>query len=293
MISILIPVYNYDAYPLVLELQKQCMECKIDFEILCQDDASTAVEPKNQDIKRLEHCNFEILEKNIGRSAIRNLLAQKAQFENLLFLDVDTVPIHNNFIHNYITQINKNEKVVFGGIQYQKNKPQKSQLLRWTYGNSREALSVEKRKMKPNENALTSNLLIQKNIFISNKFDEYITKYGYEDFLFLSQLKKRGIFVKHINNPTYHMGLETSEQFLDKTKIALENLKSITKTFSLSHSESKIVSTYTFLKRVHLTSIISLLFQLSERKIKNNLLSPKPSLLLFDFYKIGYYCCLK
>ena len=40
MLSILIPIYNYNAYPLVLELHKQCLECEIEFEIICQDDAS-------------------------------------------------------------------------------------------------------------------------------------------------------------------------------------------------------------------------------------------------------------
>ena len=42
MLSILIPIYNYNSYPLVQELHKQCLESDIDFEILCQDDASNS-----------------------------------------------------------------------------------------------------------------------------------------------------------------------------------------------------------------------------------------------------------
>jgi len=219
MLSILIPVYNYNVYPLVSELHKQCLECEIDFEIIVIDDGSKLFFNENQEINSFENCRFEILEKNIGRSGIRNLLAKKAKFANLLFLDADTFPKRKNFIQKYISQINEAEKVVFGGIEYQKEKPANNQLLRWFYGNARESLSVEKRNTNPNGNALTSNILIQKKVFNSNKFDESITKYGYEDLVFLSDLKKKGILVKHIDNPTYHLGLGTSRQFLDKTNL--------------------------------------------------------------------------
>lgn len=293
MLSILIPTYNYNVYPLVSELHRQCLKSKINFEILCQDDSSKTFEPENLKINNLENCRFEVLEKNIGRSGIRNLLAQKAQFDILLFLDADTIPVHTDFIQKYVNQINDSEKVVFGGIEYQKEKPNNDQLLRWIYGNARESLSVEKRNTNPNINALTSNLLINKNVFVSNQFDKSIISYGYEDLLFLSELKKKQIVVKHIHNPTYHMGLETSQQFLDKTKTALENLKLISKNSLLESHESKILSSYSFLKRFYLTALITFLFKKTERKITKNLLSQKPYLMLFDLYKLGYYCCIQ
>lgn len=293
MLSILIPIYNYNVYPLVLELHGQCLECKIDFEILCLDDGSNQIKSENQHVSAIENCRFEILEKNIGRSGIRNLLAKKAKFANLLFLDADTFPRNKDFIQNYIFQINNDEKVVFGGIEYQKENPADDQLLRWIYGKARESLSVEKRNTNPNGNALTSNILIKKNVFLSNKFDSSITKYGYEDLVFLSDLKKKGIVVKHIDNPTYHLGLETSKQFLDKTKTALENLKIITVTNSSASSESKLLKVSILLKRLHLVTFIAFLFKKNERKMEQNLLSKSPSLLLFDLYKLGYYCGIK
>lgn len=292
MLSILIPTYNYNVFPLVSELHKQCLESKIAFEILCQDDASKTIETENQKINLLENCSFSENTFNLGRGKNINFIAEKAKFEWLLIMDCDTFPTENNFIQKYISKINEKEKVVFGGIIYKSEQPNKNQLLRWFYGNARESLSVEKRKTNPNENALTSNLLIQKKVFLSNKFDESITQYGYEDLLFLCELKKKGILVSHIDNPTYHLGLETSQQFLDKTKIALKNLKLITETTSLNNSESKILKVSTLLKKFHLTAIISFLFQKTESKIKANLLSKKPSLLLFDLYKLGYYCLI-
>jgi cellulose synthase/poly-beta-1,6-N-acetylglucosamine synthase-like glycosyltransferase len=293
MISVLIPSYNYNVFPLVLELQKQCLECRIEFEILVFDDGSVNFIDENQQINSLENCRFSQNNSNLGRGKNINFLAANAQFEWLLIMDCDTFPTKNDYIQKYIFQINNAKKVVFGGIEYKKEKPNSNQLLRWTYGNARESLSVEKRNCNPNGNALTSNLLIEKKVFLSNPFDKSITKYGYEDLVFLSELKKKGIIVKHIDNPTFHLGLETSQDFLDKTKIALGNLKLIVKTNPLDSSESKILKIYIFLNKIYLASLISYLFKKTERKIEQNLLSQKPSLLLFDLYKLGYFCSLK
>ncbi len=292
MLSILIPIFNYNTYPLVNELHKYCLESKLDFEILCQDDASNEFLDENQKINTLENCNFSGNNLNLGRGTNINLLAEKAKFEWLLIMDCDTFPTQSDFIQNYISKINEAEKVVFGGIEYKKEKPANDQLLRWFYGIARESLSVEKRNTNPNGNALTSNILIKKNVFLSNKFDESITKYGYEDLVFLSDLKKKGNVVKHIVNPTYHLGLETSKQFLKKTKTALENLKKLTATTSLNSSESKILKTYVLLEKMHLTDLISFLFKKNEPNMVRNLLSKKPSLLLFDLYKLGYFCSI-
>ena len=292
MLSILIPTYNYNVVPLVLELHKQCLESKIDFEILCQDDASNSkLNEENEIINSLENCSFFVNSNNLGRGKNINSLAKKTKHDYLLILDCDTFPTQNNFIKNYISTTNNIENlVVFGGIQYKKEKPENEKLLRWIYGNARESLSVEKRNTNPNGNALTSNILIKKNIFILNKFDKSITKYGYEDLVFLSDLEKKEIFVTHIENTTYHLGLETSQQFLEKTKIALENLKIISKSRSFNVSDSKLLGFYVLLKRLYLSTFISFIFKKTERIIERNLLSKKPSLLLFDFYKLGCYC---
>jgi glycosyltransferase involved in cell wall biosynthesis len=75
MLSILIPVYNYNVYPLVSELHKQCLECGVNFEILCQDDASNQIESENQKINSLENCHFSKNNSNLGRVKNINFLA--------------------------------------------------------------------------------------------------------------------------------------------------------------------------------------------------------------------------
>jgi glycosyltransferase involved in cell wall biosynthesis len=294
MLSILIPIYNYNAFPLVKEIALQCNACAIPFEILCQDDCSNEFLTENQNSNSLENCYFSANKTNLGRGKNINSLAEKAKFEWLLLLDCDTFPRDPNFIKNYIAAIKKNESlVVFGGIVYETQKPEKEQLLRWVYGTQREALSLEKRIKKPNNHALTSNLLIKKDLFIQNPFDASITKYGYEDLCFLSKLVIKNIPVSHIDNPTFHLNLETSILFLNKTKIALENLDFIIDSKIIPKLDSKIITAYEVLNKLKLTQIVAFIFKKSENKIEANLLSENPSLYLFDWYKLGYFCKIR
>ncbi|KIA85091.1 glycosyltransferase family 2 protein [Flavobacterium sp. AED] len=293
MLSILVPIYNYNAFPLVLELHRQCLECKIDFEIICIDDASTQHQSKNNPIQFLTNCFFVELSQNIGRSKIRNLLASKSKYKWLLYIDCDTFPKNSDFISNYISRINLSaKKIFFGGIVYTKDKPDNDQLLRWIFGQKREAIAVSDRKKNPYKTTFVSNLLIQKIVFNVLLFDEKITEYGYEDFAFIQTLKLENIEIEHVENPLYHLNLETSSLFLSKTKTALETLLSISKTNSKIEIDSKIIKTHKILCDFKINLLIAKLFQKLQLKLEYHLTSEKPSLLVFDCYKIGYFCYL-
>ncbi|WP_281240341.1 glycosyltransferase family 2 protein [Flavobacterium praedii] len=293
MLSILIPTYNYNVYPLVLELHKQCLDCGIEFEILCQDDASNSNwNIDNQKIEFINDCSFFINNSNLGRGENINSLVKKSKFDWLLIMDCDTFPTQNNFIQKYCAVI-PNTSVVFGGIQYVNEKPSKEELLRWVYGKKRESLSVEFRNKNSNFRALTSNLLIKKEIIEQNPFEATITKYGYEDLCFLSELETKNIKISHIDNPTFHLNLETSILFLEKTRTAIENLVYIVNSDKFSTIDSKINSAYIILKKLKLVTITTFIFKKTESKIIVNLLSKNPSLFLFDLYKLGYYCSMQ
>ena len=89
MLSILIPTYNYNVLPLVLELHKQCENCGIDFEIIVLDDASTdeSTTSLNQKINELSFSNYLVNTTNLGRSENRNALISKAKFHQFLQAD--------------------------------------------------------------------------------------------------------------------------------------------------------------------------------------------------------------
>lgn len=292
MLSILIPVYNYNVFPLVNELVKQCSFIGIDFEIMCLDDASQQFLVENSKINDFDNASYSVLKQNIGRSAIRNLLAKSAVYENLLFLDADTIPVSDHFISNYISQISNDEKVVYGGILYENTKPSKQQLLRWVYGKKREALSTFKRNKNPHLSFLTLNFLIKKSIFSKVIFNEKIPNLRHEDTLFSFELMQHQIEITHIENPVYHLGIEDSKTFLKKSEEAVLGLKNLINNNLISPEYVKLSHYFRILKKYHLQSVIAFGFRILKPVFSKQLLSKKPSLFIFDIYRLGYYCTL-
>ena len=118
MISILIPCYDYFAYPLVSKIEKQALVLNIEYEIICIDDGSfSSKNEANQKINVLTNCKFLESKKNLGRIQNRVLLANSAQYDWLIYVDVDTTPISNNFLEKYINLIGKSA-LIFGGCSF-------------------------------------------------------------------------------------------------------------------------------------------------------------------------------
>jgi hypothetical protein len=292
MLSILIPVYNYDVLPLVSELVKQCNAIGINFEIICFDDASQEFLIDNEKMNQFDNVSYSILKQNIGRSSIRNLLAKKAIYENLLFLDADTIPISDSFISNYISHISNSEKVIYGGILYESSKPLQEQILRWIYGRKREALNVTERTKNPYISFLTLNFLIKKSVFSKVRFNENIPNLRHEDTLFSFELKQNQIEIIHIENPVYHLGIENSETFLRKSEEAVIGLKNLVNSNLISSDYVRLSYYFKIIKKYHLQFLVSFGFRIFKPFFLKQLLSKKPSLFVFDIYRLGYYCSL-
>jgi len=293
MISVLIPIFNYDVTALVASLISQLALSNIDYEIICIDDASTNYCLENDNLKLYNNTVLYKLSVNIGRSKIRNLLAEKAKYNWLLFLDADVFPKVKNFIKTYLKHINSNSGKVFcGGIIYQKEKPQKNKTLRWVYGKNREEVDAQVRQRNPYRYFFGANILMHKSVFDTCKFNEMIVKYGYEDILFVEDLKTNAIDISHLNNLVYHLGIENNILFLSKTKQALENLYSLNTLKILSGRDVKILQTYGLVKKYKLNRVLSLVYTLFNKIIEINLKSSVPSLVLFDLYKLTYFCYL-
>ncbi|RRJ89623.1 glycosyltransferase family 2 protein [Flavobacterium macacae] len=293
MISVLIPTYNYNVFPLVSILFEQLEKSTVSFEIICLDDGSEKFHSENQQTNFLNNCSYSILEKNIGRSAIRNLLAKKAKYENLLFLDADVIPVSENFISTYLSHINSEEKAVYGGIRYQEEKPEKNQVLRWVYGNSREALSVEKRNENNYLSFLTLNFLISKSVFEKVKFNENIPNLRHEDTLFSFDLKQAQIEVIHIENPIIHNGLESSLVFLKKSEESLQGLDYLIENKLLSSEYVRLSEKFKKFKKYNLEGLYLFFYKTFKKSFLKNLLGKNPSMFVFDLYRLGYFMALK
>ncbi len=291
MLSILIPTYNYNVYPLAKELETQALNANIVYELICIDDGSFSIlNEENQKINSLTNCTFVENKKNIGRSKIRNSLAKKAKYDWLLFLDADVIPVNKKYITSYINSITKESELIYGGILYQEKTPKQDQLLRWVYGNEREALSVEQRNKDKYIRFLTLSFLIKKSVFDVVSFNETIKNLRHEDTLFAYDLKKAKINLEHINNPVYHLGLDTSEGFLEKSLQSVEALQDLIKDGLMSSNHTLITKAFGVSKMTLTNHLLAFAFKKYKHKFEQNLLSGKPSLFIFDLYRLCYLC---
>lgn len=294
MLSILIPTYNYNTVSLVTELHKQCKSEAIVFEVIVFDDNSTdkSTIDLNEKINTFESCSFQVNAENLGRSKNRNALIANAKYDWLLLLDADTFPKNSNFIETYLKSIELGRRATFGGLAYQIEKPKNGEILRWEFGKKREAISLEERIKNPYETSLVSNILLKKNLLTEPPFNTEIIGYGFEDMVFINELKKNKIEISQIENPVFHLNLEQSIVFLHKYHSSLENLMYLVQHKIINVNDTRLTKWYNWLEKFKLVFIVSFLFKFSEKKLVKNLVSSKPSLHLFDFYKLGYFCTL-
>ena len=160
MISICIPIYNFNVSPLLDELSMQMEKAEASVELILIDDCSSS-EYKERNKSVCNKHRYIELEENIGRAKIRNLFLDHAQYDHLLFLDCDSLIPNKTFLSNYLKAIKKGESsIICGGRIYDSAKPDSNKLLRWKYGIEKESLSYEERMQQPNKSFMTNNFLI-------------------------------------------------------------------------------------------------------------------------------------
>ncbi|MEG1546098.1 MAG: glycosyltransferase [Bacteroides sp.] len=290
MLSILIPTYNYNCYPLVEELWQQAKELNAPFEIIVADDASREeMKIDNRQINKLSNCRYLELEKNIGRACIRNLLGEEAQYKYLLFLDSDAGIKEKLFLRKYL-EVAPSADVVCGGLLHPSSPISASSTLRYRYEkNADKRRNVSYRREFPYKQFTAFNLLIKKEVFLAIKFDESFVLYGHEDTVLGAELKRRSIPILHIDNALYHLGLESNEIFLRKTEISIANL--ICEKDKLKKS-SRLYLNYSSLCNKGMKPFIMLSFKLFSKALRKNLLGTHPNMKLFALYKLGYLCSI-
>ncbi|MBK1894721.1 glycosyltransferase family 2 protein [Chryseobacterium paridis] len=290
-VSICIPVYNFDVRELISDLNKEIRECGHDAEIILIDDGSE-IQYKQINKELQEQVNqFIYLDKNIGRSRIRNLFLDYSNGDYLLFLDCDGKITERQFIENYILFINENPdtKVIYAGRKVSHTPPDQEHFLRWKFAVERENLPVENRLEKPYLSFQTNNFLIKKEVFEKVQFNPDFQKYGYEDLLFAMDLKAKDITIDHIQNPIFNNDLETNKVYLGKVEESIESLAQMLKNISLNPklSEIKLVKIYNLIHNNPLKLLIRLFFKFQKENIKKTLLKGKVNLRYLDYYKLG------
>ncbi len=293
MLSILIPVYNFNITNLINHLIKQIKRDSIMVEILILDDGSHIYKKENRQLKKHNEIKYFEFETNRGRSFARNFLAERASYSYLLFMDCDVQIIQHDFLIKYYHFIKQDVKVVCGGLVYpEKHLIKKEQLLHWYYGVKKESKSLSERSKHPYQSFSSFNFLINRDLFLKIRFPEQINTYGHEDTCFGIILKRQKIPILHIDNPLMHIGIEESKIYLKKIE---ESVKNIDKLFLIIHDSQLVVKEVKLLryikifKKFNLIFTIIIPFQILKPVIIKNLLSRSPLIFLMNFYKLGFY----
>lgn len=238
----------------------------------------------NRSLQSIPGVRYEALPQNVGRSAIRNRLAEMASFPYLLFMDCDSAVVRPDYMEQYAAFCHP-DAVVCGGRVYAPDPPENAAfLLHWKVGKAREEWPATRRAAQPWHGFMTNNFLIPKEILLPIGFDERLREYGHEDTLFGMELERRQIPVLHLDNPLEHIGLECAEVFLQKSEQAVQNLRRLREMgITVPTRLVKISST---VERAGMRRLVLFLLRLLEAHFYRNLLSERPVLAYLDALKL-------
>ena len=279
-LSILIPTFNDPCSTLVHNLHQQAEALGMTYEILVADDGSTQekVLEENRSINALPHCQLIERGVNAGRASIRNFLAQQARYAWLLFIDSDMVVCRNDYLRKYASC--EETPIVDGGVVIGACKPGN---LRSLYEKAAESQHTpEERQLSPYRDFHTANFMIKRTLMLEQPFDERFKSYGYEDVLFGKTMEKASVPILHIDNPMSFEIFEDNEHFVSKTE---EGLRTLYEFRNELQGYSRLLDRIQTLPHTPIRWWHQL-FGAIERR---HLTSRRPSLWVFNLYKIGYF----
>lgn len=287
MISVCIPIHNYSVLPLAQSIARQAIASKLQIELVCIDDGSDAefVE-RNRPVENIGR--YIVLDHNVGRAAVRNLLMLNASGDYLLFLDDDCI-VPEGFIARYAETLHDQPDVVVGGRVYDARFNDRRHRLRYTYGLRVECRTAAERSVNPYKSFMTNNFMIKRSLMHHVRFDERLTGYGHEDTLFGYRLQQVGASIKHIDNPVTNSDVEDNALFLSKSEEAVRSLATIR---TMMKDDKQFCQSVRLLQAYETTKpfhwLLKILFLCSHNPLKRSFISGQcVSMTLFNFYKLG------
>lgn len=298
MISILIPVYNWDIALLVHSLRTAMENTPEYHELIIGDDGSSAEFKSRYEILSGGPVKVYTSGKNIGRAAIRNRLACEASGDYFLFIDADAMipETAGLYLRAWLPYIGKAE-VLCGGTQYPDFPPaDPAKTLRWRYGRSREQQKASERNKHPNASFSGFNFLTARDTFMKIRFNEELIQYGHEDTLLGYQLVKAGCRILHIDNALIHEGVELNNEFIAKTKQGIENLSILydkvtdRKAFAAS---VRLARNYNRIAAFGLAGLLTAIYIRYRERMEIHLISDKSSLFVFALFKLCLFATFR
>lgn len=288
-LSILIPTRDHKCYTLVADLHTQLQASGIEYEIILAEDGSRDQVSiiANHRITELPHCRHIINRENIGRARILNQMIAQARGEWCLLTDSDAKVVRDDYIHSYLTAIQTDNDIISGDLVNPPTLPTPQSTLRYRYEKSCEKRRTpQQRNSDPYRSFCTFNIIARRQALIDVPFDPRCTQYGYEDTLLGIELGRRGYKIHHIDNPLMHLGFEPNQTYLKKVETSLHTLHRLGDSLA---GQTPLTRLSHKLTQLHLARAVRTAYHIARPLLRRNLLSHKPNMNIFAFYKLGYY----
>jgi glycosyltransferase involved in cell wall biosynthesis len=238
-ISVLIPFYRDDPARLLASLDREKVK---GIEIVILDDGSgdpaLTARVAEQVTGLSLPTRFVALAKNEGRAAGRNRLASNARGQWLLFLDSDMLPDNEAFLAKWLGLVLSDKPAVaFGGFSLDQAPQIRDHALHRAMALKSDCVPLDARRATPEKYVFTSNLLVRRDVFESEAFDEGFSGWGWEDVEWAMRVS-RTYPILHIDNTATHLGLDGASVMAAKYEQSAKNFARVV----AAHHD--IVSTY-------------------------------------------------
>lgn len=181
---------------------------------------------------------FVRLATNEGRSRGRNRLVSHARGDWFLFLDSDMLPDDPHFLRRWLDLIGQERPAVaFGGFSLKQAPERRDHALHRAMAAHSDCLAAEVRSLNPEKHVFTSNLLVRRDVFEAEAFDEGFAGWGWEDVEWGMRVARRWPIL-HLDNTATHLGLDTPATMAAKYEQSAANFARVI----AAHPE--VVSTY-------------------------------------------------
>ncbi len=227
VLSVLIPFYRDDPSDLIRALDREAARLGTSVEVVLLDDGSGDADLARKVEDTVANgrlpMRFVQLRANEGRAKGRNRLTAHARGSAFLFLDADMRPDDDRFLQTWADLVAiKDPAVAFGGFSLmQAPKARKFQVHRRMAAKA-ECVPFFQRALTPEKYVYTSNLLVSREAFESEAFDDAFTGWGWEDVEWAMRMVRRYTVV-HVDNPASHLGLDTVGNLARKYESSVGN----------------------------------------------------------------------